>query len=193
LCNLYSVTKGQQAIRELAGAMSDRTGNLPPLPGIFPDHAAPIVRDQPEGRELTMARWSMPSPVFALTGRNSDPGVTNVRNVKSPHWRPWLGIVSLRRALREFFRERGVAERLSPTSVVRVRRHETARFFRRHLDALDLRPKSEGRRDDERHLRIPDDRTEQGGWGDPFESDARHLDDAGRDRHSQLTTGRGDL
>ena len=24
-------------------------------------------------------------------GRNSDPGVTNVRNVGSPHWRRWLG------------------------------------------------------------------------------------------------------
>jgi hypothetical protein len=44
MCNLYSVTKGQQAIRDLADAMSDRTGNLPPLPGIFPDYAAPIVR-----------------------------------------------------------------------------------------------------------------------------------------------------
>jgi len=43
LCNLYSVTKGQQAIRELAGAMHDRTGNLPPLYGIFPDYFAPIV------------------------------------------------------------------------------------------------------------------------------------------------------
>ena len=57
MCNLYSVTKGQQAIRELAGAMHDRTGNLPPLYGIFPDYAAPIVRNQPEGRELMMARW----------------------------------------------------------------------------------------------------------------------------------------
>ena len=92
MCNLYSVTKGQQAIRELAGAMRDRTGNLPPLSGIFPDYPAPIVRNQPEGRELMMARWGMPSPVFALSGRNSDPGVTNVRNVKSPHWRRWLGI-----------------------------------------------------------------------------------------------------
>ena len=92
MCNLYSVTKGQQAIREFAGAMHDRTGNLPPLYGIFPDYAAPIVRNQPEGRELTMARWGMPSPVFALKGKNSDPGVTNVRNVKSPHWRRWLGI-----------------------------------------------------------------------------------------------------
>jgi putative SOS response-associated peptidase YedK len=92
MCNLYSITKGQQAIRELARAMSDRTGNLPPLPGVFPDYAAPIVRNQPEGRELTMARWGMPSPAFALKGRKSDPGVTNVRNVKSPHWRRWLGV-----------------------------------------------------------------------------------------------------
>jgi putative SOS response-associated peptidase YedK len=92
LCNLYSVTKGQQAIRELARAMRDRTGNLPPLYGIFPDYYAPIVRNQPEGRELMMARWGMPSPVFAVKGKTSDPGVTNVRNVTSPHWRRWLGI-----------------------------------------------------------------------------------------------------
>ena len=91
MCNLYSITKGQQAIREFTRAMTDRTGNLPPLPGVFSDYAAPIVRNQPEGRELTMARWGMPSPAFALKGRKSDPGVTNVRNVKSPHWRRWLG------------------------------------------------------------------------------------------------------
>jgi putative SOS response-associated peptidase YedK len=94
VCNLYSVTKGQAAIRELARAMGDRTGNLPPLPGIFPDYPAPIVRNRPEGRELTMARWGMPSPAFALEGRKADPGVTNVRNVKSPHWRRWLGVES---------------------------------------------------------------------------------------------------
>jgi hypothetical protein len=43
--NLYSVTKGQQAIRDLTRAMNDRTGNMPPLPGIFPDYPAPIVRN----------------------------------------------------------------------------------------------------------------------------------------------------
>jgi putative SOS response-associated peptidase YedK len=94
MCNLYSVTKGQQAIREFARAMHDRAGNLPPLPGIFPDYAAPIVRNTAGGRELAMARWGMPSPAFALKGRNSDPGVTNVRNVASPHWRRWLGVES---------------------------------------------------------------------------------------------------
>ena len=71
--------------------MTDSAGNLPPLPGIFPDYAAPIVRNQPGGRELMMARWGMPSPAFALKGRNSDPGVTNIRNTASPHWRRWLG------------------------------------------------------------------------------------------------------
>jgi putative SOS response-associated peptidase YedK len=71
--------------------MSDSTGNLPPLPGIFPDYAAPIVRNQPGGRELTMARWGMPSPAFALKGRISDTGITNIRNTASPHWRRWLG------------------------------------------------------------------------------------------------------
>jgi putative SOS response-associated peptidase YedK len=52
------------------------------------------VRNHLGGRELTMARWGMPSPAFALKGKKSDPGVTNVRNVKSPHWRRWLGVES---------------------------------------------------------------------------------------------------
>lgn len=94
MCNLYSLTKGQAAILEMTRAMVDRTGNLPPLPGIFPDYPAPIVREGEEGRELAMARWGMPSPAFALKGRNSDSGITNVRNVKSPHWRRWLGVGS---------------------------------------------------------------------------------------------------
>jgi putative SOS response-associated peptidase YedK len=97
VCNLYSITKGQQAIRDFAGAMRDNAGNMPPLPGVFPDYAAPIVRNAPDGvRELVMARWGMPSRAFALKGRNSDPGVTNVRNVASPHWRRWLGVESRR-------------------------------------------------------------------------------------------------
>jgi putative SOS response-associated peptidase YedK len=92
MCNIYSLTKGQAAIRELTGAMTDDTGNLPPLPGIFPDYAAPIVRNQTGGRELMMARWGMPSPAFALKGRVSDSGVTNIRNTASPHWRRWFGV-----------------------------------------------------------------------------------------------------
>ena len=72
--------------------LRDYTGNMPPLPGIFPDYAAPIVRNTADGRELAMVRWGMPSPAFALQGKKTDPGVTNVRNVKSPHWRRWMGV-----------------------------------------------------------------------------------------------------
>jgi putative SOS response-associated peptidase YedK len=39
-----------------------------------------------------MARWGMPSPFEVLKGKNRDPGVTNIRNVSSPHWRRWLGV-----------------------------------------------------------------------------------------------------
>ena len=45
MCNLYSNTANQAAIRALAKVMHDRTGNLPPLPGILPDYPAPIVRE----------------------------------------------------------------------------------------------------------------------------------------------------
>jgi hypothetical protein len=37
MCNLYSETKGQAAIRDLFRTTHDRTGNLPAFPGIFPD------------------------------------------------------------------------------------------------------------------------------------------------------------
>ena len=43
MCNLYSVTSKQAAIIAFTGAMHDATGNLPPMPGVFPDYAAPIV------------------------------------------------------------------------------------------------------------------------------------------------------
>ncbi len=94
MCNLYSLTKGPQAIRDFTRAMFGDVGNMPPLPGIFPDYSAPIVRNYPEGRELVMARWGMPSPKFVIEGRKSDPGVTNIRNVTSPHWRRWLDVES---------------------------------------------------------------------------------------------------
>jgi putative SOS response-associated peptidase YedK len=86
MCNLYSETKGQAAIRGLFCTANDRTGNLPAFPGIFPDQLAPIVRKRAGGeRELVMARWGMPGPP-----QFGGQPVTNIRNVSSPHWRGWL-------------------------------------------------------------------------------------------------------
>jgi putative SOS response-associated peptidase YedK len=87
MCNLYSLTKGQAAIRDWFRASIDRTGNLPLFPGIFPDQMAPIVRNGADGaRELVMARWGMPGPP-----QFGGAPITNIRNVGSPHWRGWLG------------------------------------------------------------------------------------------------------
>lgn len=90
MCNLYSLTRSQDEIRRLFGVEDDRAGNLPSLPGIFPNTAAPIIHVAEGKRVLSMYRWGMPSPAFALKGKKVDTGVTNVRNTKSPHWKRWL-------------------------------------------------------------------------------------------------------
>jgi len=56
MCNLYSITKGQAAIREWLRATRDNAGNLPPLPGVLPHYPAPNVRIVDGERELTTAR-----------------------------------------------------------------------------------------------------------------------------------------
>lgn len=118
MCNLYSLNKGQAAIRDAAKAMRDLTGNLAPMPGIFPDYPAPIICTGDDGvREMVMARWGMPSSpkvIFEAAATRADKmrarggsvdfrellkmepdkGVTNVRNLASSHWAPYLGPAS---------------------------------------------------------------------------------------------------
>lgn len=98
MCNLYALTTGQQALRDLAAALalgpvSDELGNLPLLPGLYPDGEAPIIglSRAAAAPVLRLARWGMPSPAFALEGKTVDRGITNIRNTASPHWRRWLG------------------------------------------------------------------------------------------------------
>ena len=67
MCGLYSMTSNREAIRAWAGVMAenDRTGNLSPVPGVFPGGFAAIARNGRQGRELAMARWGMPTPRVA--------------------------------------------------------------------------------------------------------------------------------
>ena len=53
MCNLYSVTRGQSAIRDLFAVKHDRAGNLRSLLAIFPDRMAPIVRVGADGKRET--------------------------------------------------------------------------------------------------------------------------------------------
>lgn len=93
MCNLYSLTTNQQAIRDLAQVMQDTLGNLEPSLDVYPDRPAPVVRNTAEGRELARLTWGMPTPPqFLKTKDAPDSGVTNIRNTASPHWRRWLGV-----------------------------------------------------------------------------------------------------
>ncbi|MGY3611034.1 MULTISPECIES: SOS response-associated peptidase [unclassified Bradyrhizobium] len=85
MCNLYSITTNQEAIRALFRVVNRYIGNLPPMPGVFPDYPAPVVRDTADGRELVLMRWGMPPPPQKPGGP-----VTNIRNTPSKYWRAWL-------------------------------------------------------------------------------------------------------
>jgi putative SOS response-associated peptidase YedK len=85
VCNLYSITTNQAAIIALFRVINHYVGNLPPMPGVFPDYPAPVVRDGGAGREMVTMRWGMPPPQ-----RGGGYPVTNIRNTSSPHWRGWL-------------------------------------------------------------------------------------------------------
>src|SRR6476659_6559476 len=114
MCNLYSITTNQAAISALFRVVNRYVGNLAPMPGVFPDYQAPIVRNGAEGRELATARWGMPSSSKALMDATKkraekvqakgktvdfkellrmepDSGTTNIRNISSSHWKRWLG------------------------------------------------------------------------------------------------------
>lgn len=115
MCNLYSLSKHLSGILQMVAAMTKDIGNFGPMPGIFPDYKAPILRGHANGGlELVMARWGMPSSRKAIMDAASaradklrakgkevdfdelfrmepDKGTTNIRRTESRHWFPWLG------------------------------------------------------------------------------------------------------
>ena len=84
MCKLCTTTN-QAAIIALFRVVNRYVGNLPPMPGVFPDYPAPVIRNTDNGTELVIVRWGMPPPP-----RTGGPPVTNIRNTSSPHWRGWL-------------------------------------------------------------------------------------------------------
>jgi hypothetical protein len=124
VCNLYSMTKSQAAIRDIVRAIRDITGNMPPLPGIFPDYPAPIVRNAPDGvRELIMARWGMPAP----TSRRPSDHQHSQRKVTALAAVAWPG-EPLRRTVDIILRVRG-HETKEDADLVCARWRPPARIF----------------------------------------------------------------
>lgn len=76
MCNLYSLSKHQAGFLQMVRALTLGVGNFPPLPGIFPDYAAPVIRTNAVGeRELAMPRWGMPrlkKAIFDAASKRAD-------------------------------------------------------------------------------------------------------------------------
>ncbi|WP_051469454.1 SOS response-associated peptidase [Chelativorans sp. J32] len=94
MCNLYNATTNHEAIRQFTLFLRLREAWNEQSLQVYPNYRAPVVRNAPDGvRELAMLNWGMPTPPQFVKGK-ADRGVTNIRNVNSPHWRRWLGIES---------------------------------------------------------------------------------------------------
>lgn len=88
MCNFYSITTTQTAIRALVHTSRDRTGSDTMQTTVFPDQVAPVIRLSPDGvREVISMRWGLPSPPTDHTKIT-----TNIDNVSNPWWKPWLQI-----------------------------------------------------------------------------------------------------
>jgi hypothetical protein len=62
MCNLYSITTNQEAIRALFRVINRYVGKLSPMPGVFLDYSAPVVRNSGSVREPACIRRH-PEPV----------------------------------------------------------------------------------------------------------------------------------
>ncbi len=81
MCNLYSATMAQDAMRQLFGVQAkfDHLGNAEPHPAIWPKYEAPVVSlDQDGNRQLSLMSWGFRTPkVSKKTGKPIKPDAWN--------------------------------------------------------------------------------------------------------------------
>ena len=84
MCNLFHHTTSADAMRRLFDGMVNEAGNVE-AGQVYPDRTAPILTTSGSVHVLRKARWGLPSPQQFHSPSGIDRGVTNVRNVGSPH------------------------------------------------------------------------------------------------------------
>lgn len=104
MCNRYRLDTISAEIAEILQRWDedvdsfDQPGRNSPEPvESFPNTPGRIVTRRDGRLRISEALWGMPTPpqfLVTKTGKPMayDPGVTNVRNAASPHWRRWLGV-----------------------------------------------------------------------------------------------------
>lgn len=95
MCNLYSMTSTQDAVRRLFDVDDPQQPNLPLQRAIFPGQDAPVVRRGAAGRQLAMMHWG-----FILPQQDKAPkDVNNARQDKVLQSRFWRDSFERRRCL----------------------------------------------------------------------------------------------
>src|ERR1700730_440960 len=87
MCNLYSIKTPQADLRMIFDDTEDNAGKFQPMPAVFPDGVAPVIRKTKDGHELIRMRWGIPGPAIF-----KGPPITNVRNTESKFWQPMLKV-----------------------------------------------------------------------------------------------------
>ncbi|MDP1731124.1 MAG: SOS response-associated peptidase family protein [Devosia sp.] len=89
MCNLYSELTTTDAMMRVRAAWEEAMRNVPPLYAIYPDYTAPIIRQTPAGRTISLARLpSLTGPVTDKPNR----GNTNIRHPRFDDWKGYLGV-----------------------------------------------------------------------------------------------------
>ena len=90
MCNNYNLLTNAEAMIALGFLFEKARRNLPPL-SIYPDYVAPIVREIDGSRQISLARWGLPSLKDAPTEKPNK-GTTNIRHPWFDDWKGYLGV-----------------------------------------------------------------------------------------------------
>jgi hypothetical protein len=77
MSNLYTMTTNRAAIRDLFNMTKDSSGNLPPMPGVFPDYPAPG----------SAQCWCRPRPDHGALGHGAAAQVRRAARHQYPQYR----------------------------------------------------------------------------------------------------------
>ena len=68
MCNLYAMMEARAEAARIARAMTDRNNNNPPMPSVYPDGEAPVIRIGANGQR-EMANVRCPEPRSKTAGQ----------------------------------------------------------------------------------------------------------------------------